>query len=83
MKTSVIVFGPQACGKTRNAEKLKQHFGLDRVIEHEDYPPNQLLPTTGALILTNRTPPPELPDFIVVEFDAAMSQLANGTGSAL
>lgn len=27
---SVIIYGPQGCGKTRNAEKLMKHFGLSK-----------------------------------------------------
>ncbi len=30
---SVVVHGPQGCGKSLNAQRLKQHFGLQRVID--------------------------------------------------
>ena len=30
---SVIVHGPQGCGKTRNAEALKKHFRLSHIVE--------------------------------------------------
>lgn len=34
MKTrSVLIYGPQACGKTYNAERLRKHFGLARVVD--------------------------------------------------
>jgi hypothetical protein len=30
---TVIVYGPAACGKTRNAERLRAHFDMERVVE--------------------------------------------------
>jgi hypothetical protein len=39
MTQSLIVYGPQGCGKTRNAEALREGYGLDRVIE--DWDPNR------------------------------------------
>lgn len=48
---SVIVYGPQACGKTRNAERLRKGFGLDRVID--DWDGRSEAPERGALVLTN------------------------------
>lgn len=29
----VIVWGPPGCGKTRNAEKLRKHFGCARIVD--------------------------------------------------
>lgn len=29
----IIVTGPQGCGKTRNAERIRKHFGCANVIE--------------------------------------------------
>lgn len=28
----IVIYGPQGCGKTRNAEAIKQYFGADEVI---------------------------------------------------
>lgn len=55
---SVIVHGPQGCGKTRNGQAMAQHFGLDRVIEAEEGVKGIRAAGigTGALILTNTTP---------------------------
>ncbi|MGH8032253.1 MAG: hypothetical protein ACREO8_07795 [Luteimonas sp.] len=36
MNRSVIVFGPQGCGKTTEAERLATHFGLSNVIDDAD-----------------------------------------------
>jgi hypothetical protein len=33
MNKSVIVYGPQGCGKTRNAERIRKHFGLERIVD--------------------------------------------------
>lgn len=30
---SVIVHGPQGCGKTRNAEALRKHFRLSQIVD--------------------------------------------------
>lgn len=32
MNKSVIVYGPQGCGKTRYAERIREHFGLERIV---------------------------------------------------
>lgn len=48
---SLIVYGPMMCGKTRNAEKMRESFGLDRIID--DWDCRSRVPLVGALILTN------------------------------
>lgn len=52
---SVVVFGPQGCGKTLNAEKLRRHFGLQTVIDN-GWDWNTPVPREGALVLTNMQP---------------------------
>lgn len=49
MRKVVIVFGPPATGKTRNAEALKEHFGCTRVVDNWDYKRNKLEPGDIAL----------------------------------
>jgi hypothetical protein len=51
---TVIVHGPQGCGKTRNAEALRKRFGCKRVIEL-DTPRATVQP--GCLHLCNELPP--------------------------
>lgn len=51
MNKSVIVHGPMACGKTRNAEKLRKFFKLDRVFD--DWNGHTPFPSVGMLVLTN------------------------------
>jgi hypothetical protein len=48
---SVIVYGPAGCGKTRNAEIIRDYFGLDVILD--GWEPSDGCPTHGALILTN------------------------------
>lgn len=47
---AVVVYGPQGCGKTRNAERLRKHFGKRSVID--DWTPGDPLPD-DCLALTN------------------------------
>lgn len=48
---SVVVYGPQACGKTRNAQAIRRHFGLHAIVD--DAVSGRPVPKEGALILTN------------------------------
>lgn len=52
---SIVVHGPQGCGKTRHGERMAKHFGLDLVIEADDH--QGPVPIVGALVLTCQTPP--------------------------
>lgn len=53
MNRSIIVHGPQACGKTRNRVALARHYGLSQILDDQD--PHALPPgvSIDALILTN------------------------------
>lgn len=74
---SVVVYGPQGCGKTRNAKHLLQHFGLNYVRDLS--PLTGVRPAYGTLFLTH-CPPEELIATGVIDrhfrrayaFDAAM-----------
>lgn len=55
MKRSVIVFGPRCSGKTRHAEQLRMHFGMERIVD--DWDGSRPFPTYGALVLTNNADP--------------------------
>jgi len=50
---SIIVHGPQACGKTRNAVAIARHYGLSTILDDQD--PHALPPgiSMGTLVLTN------------------------------
>ena len=47
---SIVVYGPQGCGKTRNKTALQAHFGMGQVID--DWKPGDPLPE-NTLALTN------------------------------
>ena len=78
---TVIVYGPQGCGKTRNAEALMKHFGCTGI--EDDWALNQHV-RRGALHLTS-----ESAEDIqiarchglsgqVISFEAAMEELPRG-----
>lgn len=55
MKRSVIVYGPKASGKTRHAEALRKHFGMQRIVDNWDG--SRPYPSFNALVLTNNAHP--------------------------
>ena len=69
---SIVIHGPQACGKTRNAVALAKHFGCSSIIDDWRGAP---LPA-NALALTNV--PPKSPETMlgmrVLSFVDAMQQ---------
>lgn len=84
-RKSVIVYGPQGCGKTRRGEELRKLFMLDRIVELDERPAErQRADTTGTLYLTNMTPEEMKEKKIitdedrrVISFGEAMAQLAD------
>jgi hypothetical protein len=56
----MIVHAPQGAGKTRNAQRIANHFGLFEVIEGDDMANARVYPRFGALILTSNTEAAEL-----------------------
>lgn len=55
MKRSVIVFGPKGSGKTQHAEALRQHFGMERIVDNWDG--SRPYPSYDCLVLTNNAHP--------------------------
>jgi len=55
MNRTVIVYGPQGCGKTNASDRLMRHFGCTELVD--DWDGESPLPD-GALALTNRKPVP-------------------------
>lgn len=47
---SIVIYGPQGCGKSRNKAALAAHFGMGQVID--DWNPGGPLPE-NTLALTN------------------------------
>lgn len=68
---SIVIFGPQGCGKRRHGELLRRHFGMRSVVEAEDIRSREglyadlsdpmraaRLRNRQAVILTDEEPPP-------------------------
>jgi len=65
--TSVIIHGPQACGKTRNSAALMAHFGCTTLVD----PWNGRSPLpSNALALTHELPE-DAAGSLVLGFDEA------------
>lgn len=83
MAKSILIVGPQGCGKTLHAEALRQHFGCTLV--HDDWRPSHGI-VADALMLTSRRPGGQLPylseAFDAYEFDHAM-RLMNAAHESL
>lgn len=57
MNESIVVYGPQGCGKTTAAQALATHFGLHTIVDDESLPPKHVIRATpGCLYLTNDRP---------------------------
>lgn len=72
---NVIVYGPQGCGKTLNAEKLAAHFGCKNIVEVEDTVFDESQRHIDTLFLTNSMKRVEELSFICnlcLSFDEAM-----------
>ena len=71
MNPSLVIHGPQGCGKTVNGQRLARHFGLARIMDdewqwHFPIPP-------GTLVLTNEPPPARVAKTVrVMSFAEAM-----------
>lgn len=55
---SIVIFGPQGCGKANQAARLQQHFGLSKVYDSdcEGLTSSKQLPRFDTLILANTQP---------------------------
>lgn len=77
---SWLVYGPQACGKTRNARAIADALGLPDILD--DWHPGMPVPTTKTLVLTNETGPFQPFTRRVLSFEQAMSLVASKQGVA-
>lgn len=53
-KKSWILYGPQGCGKHRDADKIARSLGLRQILE--GWTPGQPAPSTDTLIITHEEP---------------------------
>lgn len=67
---SWIVYGPQGCGKSRNARALANALKLNFI--RDDWRPDQTPPITDHLILTQERPDDDTYQRRVMSFDEAM-----------
>jgi len=70
---TILVYGPQGCGKTRNAERIAQALGLTTIIDAFELS-KQPWPRAGALLLTNEKPPKRT-RLHVMSFEQAMNRV--------
>lgn len=75
MRPSVIIVGPQGCGKTRNAPALAKAYGLERWGDAEELAREGQLPRHGCLILASEKPREASRWHRVVSFSDAMLRL--------
>lgn len=77
---SVIVYGPQGCGKTLNADALRRAFGLSVVYDGEIPPDIKKIPRHGVLILTCDEASARAYDgrMQVINFNEAMKRVGQG-----
>ncbi|MEW8000692.1 MAG: hypothetical protein AB2795_19275 [Candidatus Thiodiazotropha endolucinida] len=76
-KNTVVVYGPQGCGKTMVAEQLKEHFGCTEV-KDDEWDGSTLL-REGELALTNVPPPYAVSVQKIIKFESAMTDIRKGT----
>lgn len=70
MVSPLVIYGPQGCGKTRNASALADHFRCTMIVD--DWDGRSALPD-GALALCAHYPRGQQYD--VLSFQAAMAAL--------
>jgi len=54
-KQSVVLYGPQGCGKTRNGAAIAKALGLKAVVEFDEVSRDNVPAARGALYLTNKS----------------------------
>lgn len=72
---SWLVYGPEGCGKTKNAQAIAAALGLTEIVD--DWQPGDPAPITKALVLTNHLGP-DFPAFYrrALSYEQAMSLVA-------
>jgi len=71
---TVVVYGPQGCGKTHHAPQIMKALGLNHIIEADDLH-GRPYPRYRALLLTNQRPPASYRGQVMT-FDEAMGRVS-------
>lgn len=67
----IIIHGPQGCGKRRNADRFKAHFGADAVFDEDS---TAIDITKRIIFLTNAPPPFESSDDMqILSYEEALA----------
>ena len=74
MTKTVIVYGPKGCGKTRNAEHLRQYFGCTEI--NDDCDGRPMIVKDGYLHLCIVKPKLVKTNWVVMDYQSAMSMAA-------
>lgn len=77
---SVIVLGPQACGKTRNAARIAKALGLTKIVD--DWQPEDALDKQHTLYLTHHDEAMDMGFRSVMTYDEAMQHVAKQEAAA-
>lgn len=72
MNPSVVIYGPQGCGKSVNAQRLRRHFGLTRVVDDVDSAEGMRIPDSTLVLVHATTPPISAGTHLVISFKHAM-----------
>lgn len=85
---SIIIHGPQGCGKTLNGEKLRRHFGMRQVVDADEITsPGRIytslrnpsaaarIKALNAVILTHESPPEGVTGVRIVSFADVMKKI--------
>jgi replication-associated recombination protein RarA len=74
MNKSVIVYGPQGCGKTTHAPAMAKHFGLSAVVEIDQLSRSKIKPTNHLYLTLDRPSWADADDRRIIPFAEAMRQ---------
>lgn len=70
---TVVVYGPQGCGKSTNARSLADALQLNNIID--DWHPGMGIPSTDHLLLTNHDGPFDRAHSRALSFSEAIKQV--------
>lgn len=76
MSRSVVIYGPQRCGKTANAQELREYFGMRNVLD--DWDGHTVYPLDDTLVLTNNADAVAHQSSRVLHLGSAMRQMVAG-----